>query len=162
MSDEIDKETITRKVTSNTISNTNTPVEQYRVSEQITTKVDDNNNAIGLILIILVPLALGAGIAAYFYYLNTRPAPTQIIVPRPTETIIDNKSTIIERNNTTTQEVQPATPQPAGKVEISVPEVAPQPIPTVTVTAQPQVVTPPPVPRATLQPQPTPAQSPNN
>ena len=70
MSDEIDKETITRKVTSNTISNTNTPVEQYRVSEQITTKVDDNNNAIGLILIILVPLALGAGIAAYFYYLT--------------------------------------------------------------------------------------------
>lgn len=125
MSDEIDKEITTRKVT----SDLNTPVEEYRVSEQRTTKVTDNSdNALGLVLVILIPLAIGGAVAAYFF--NNRPvAPTQIVVPSASEPVKDDKSTVIERNTTTIKEVAPSSPQVTPRVQVNVPAatVRPQP-----------------------------------
>lgn len=168
MSDEIEREEITtRKVTPLPHNSVN----GSRISEERTTKVTNDNGANGLVLGALLTLAVAGGAIAYF--LNNRPVTTQIVTPRPTDTIRENKSTVIERNNTTT--VQTATPQPTTttKVEIRVPEAttAPQPVapapvvpapvptPTVTATVQPQAVTP--VPSATpVQPQ-TPVPSAN-
>jgi hypothetical protein len=149
MSDEIDREITTRKVT----STPNNSVDGYSVSEQRTTKVNNDNSAIGLILGVLLTLGLGGG--AVVYYLNNRPATTQI-VPGPTNTVKENETTIIERNNTNTKEVNPATQQPVPKVEINVPAPAattsPQPVtPTPAATTSPQPVTP--TPAATAQPQ---------
>ena len=132
MSDEIDREITTKKVT----SHPNSSVEASRISEQRTTKVSSDNSSGGLILGILLTLAVGAGAFAYFMN-NNRPAPTQILVPG-TDTVRENKSTVIERNNTTTKEVAPATPQPTPKVEVNLP---------VTIT-QPAVPAAPPVPAA--------------
>ncbi len=127
MSDEIDREITTKKVT----SHPNNSVEGSRISEQRTTKVSSDSSSGGLILGILLTLAVGAGVVAYF--MNNRPAPTQQILVPGTDTVRENKSTVIERNNTTIKEVAPATPQPTPKVEVNLPPV--------TIT-QPPVVTP--------------------
>lgn len=150
MSDELDREITTRKVT----SNPNTSVDGYRVTEQQTSRVSNDNSA-GLIVGILLALGLGAG--AVIYYLNNRPAPSQILVPQIIKSepnvIRENKSTVIERNNSTTKEVTPARPQSVPTVQINVPAPAattpPQtttPVPTPKVTAQPQMATPIPTP----------------
>ncbi len=139
MSDQIDREITTKKAT----SNPNTSVDGYSVSEQRTTRVNNDNSSIGLILGILLTLGLGGG--AVLYYLNNRPATTQI-VPGPTNTVKE-KSTTIEHNNTTTKEVKPATQQPAPNVEINVPAPA--------ATTQPQPPSPVPAPSATTQSQTT-------
>ena len=158
MNEEIDREITTKKVTSNpnTPLNPNTSVEGYNVSEQRTTKVRNNNdNAVGLILIILVPLALGAAIAAYFFY--NRTPQTQIITPvsAPIDnTVKDNKSTVIERNNTVIREVAPATSQPTPTVQINVPPAAPQPAPRVQINVPPAAA-PAPAPTVTVQAQPS-------
>jgi hypothetical protein len=146
MSDEIDREIKTKRVS----SNPNNSADGYSVSEQRTTRVNNDNSAIGLILGVLLTLGLGGG--AFIYYLNNRPATTQI-VPGPTNTVRE-KSTTVENNNTTTKEVKPATQQPAPKVEINVPAPAattsPQSVtPTPAATTQPQTATP----AATAQPQ---------
>ncbi len=146
MSDEIDREITTRKVT----SNSNTPVNEYRVSEQRTSQVRNDDNSNGLILGILLVLAVGAGAAVYF--MNNRPAPTQILVPA-NNNVKENKSTVIERNNTTIREVAPATTQPTPRVEINVPSSAPQPAPRVEINV-------PPAPAVTTQPQPATTSSP--
>lgn len=137
MSEDFDKETTTRKVTSNT------PVNGYRVSEELTnTRASDQNSSNAVILGVLLFLAVGAG--AVIFYLSSRPAPTPVLVPSPVDTV---REKVIERNNTTIKEVTPAspqsTPQVTPRVEINVPAatVMPQPVapaPTVTVTAQPQ------------------------
>jgi hypothetical protein len=114
MSDEIDKEITTKKVT----SNPNNFDDGYRVSEQRTTSVSNDSSATGLILGIILTLAVGIGASVYFF--NNRPT-TPILVPSGTNTIKENKSTVIERNNTTTKEVNPAPPQAAPNVEINVP-----------------------------------------
>lgn len=143
MSDEIDREITTRKVT----STPNNSVDGYSVSEQRTTRVSNDNSAVGLIIGVLLTLGLGGG--AVLYYLNNRPATTQI-VPGPTNTIRE-KSTTVENNNTTTKEVKPATQQPSPNVEINVPAPA--------ATTQPQTETP----AATAQPQTTsPAPTPSS
>jgi hypothetical protein len=161
MSDEIDREEITtRKITPLPYNSVN----GSRISEERTTKATNDNGANGLVLGALLTLAVAGGAIAYF--MNNRPVTTQIVTPRPTDTIRENKSTVIERNNTTT--VQTATPQPTAttKVEINVPSSAPQPTPRVeinlpTVTAQPQpAVTAAPTPAATTQPQ-TPVATPS-
>ena len=155
MSDEIDKEITTRKVT----SDLNTPAEEYRVSEQRTTKVTSNNdNALGLVLVILIPLAIGSAIAAYFF--NSRQAPpTQIVVPSTSDAVKDNKSTVIERNNTTIKEVAPSSPQPTPRVQVNVPAstVQAQPrqaAPNPTIILQQQPANPAPAPTIILQQQP--------
>lgn len=160
MSDEIDRE-VTRKVT----SLPNNSVNGSRISEERTTRVSNNSTVNGLAIIVLLVLAASAGAIAYF--VNYRPTPTPILVPNANDTVKENKSTIIERNNTTIKEVSPATqqPQPTPKVEINLPPVTitqppavePIPAPRVTVTAQPQVVTPPVTPQATASPSPSPA-----
>ena len=152
MSDERDQE-ITRKVT----SRSNTPVNGYSTSEERTTKVSNDGSSNAVIVVVLLFLAVGAGAVAY--YLNTRPAPTPILVPSAVDTVKENKSTIIERNNTTIREVSPATPQPTPKVEITVQPQPVAPVPAVTVTAQP-TATPAATPKAAT---PTPTTgSPNN
>ena len=156
MSDERDKEITSRKVT----SNSNTPLSRYNTSEERTTKVKDDGSSNAVIIIVLLFLAVGAGAVAY--YLNNRPV-APILVPSAVDTVRENKSTIIERNNTTIKEVSPATSQPTPKVEITVqPQpVAPAPAPAVTVTAQP-TATPAATPKAAT-PSATPTTgSPNN
>ncbi len=155
MSDEIDREITARKVT----SDLNSPVNGYKVTEERTTRTTDNGSSNAVIVGVLMFLAIGAG--AVLYFLSSRPAPTPIIMPSPVGTVKENKSTIIERNNTTIRETSPATPQPVPKVEIiNVPAatVAPQPVapaPAVTVTAQPTVAPVPPAQTATPTPTPT-------
>ncbi|PZO36851.1 MAG: hypothetical protein DCF19_20170 [Pseudanabaena frigida] len=157
MSDEIDREITTKKVT----SRSNTPVNGYEVSEQRTSNVSDGNGANGLILGVLLALAVGGGAIAYF--MNNRPVPAQILVPGATNTVKENKSTVIERNNTTTKETNPATPQPTPTVDVNIPVTitqppsAPVPEPRATVTVQP--IVPVPAPKATTQPQATPSPS---
>ena len=156
MSDERDQETTRRKVT----SNSNTPTNGYSVSEERTTKVSNDGNSNAVIISVLLFLAIGGGTLAYF--LNNRPVPAPILVPSAADTVKENKSTIIERNNTTIREV-PASPQPVPKVEVNIPAATIQPVapaPTVTVTAQP-TATPVPVPKAvTPSASPTPTTSP--
>ena len=155
MPDEIDREVTTRKVT----SSPNTPSNEYSVSEQRTSQVRNDDNSNGLILGILLVLAVGTGAAAYFMN-NNRPAPTQILAPA-NNTVRENKSTVIERNNTTTREVAPATTQPAPNVEINVPSSAPQPAPRVEINVPPAPATTS-SPAATAQPQTTAAPRPTN
>ena len=124
MSDEINRESTTKKVT----SNSNTPM-------------SGDNSSSGLILGVLLTLFVGAGAVAYF--MNNRQAPTQILVPNATDTTKENKSTTIERSNTTIKEAAPTTSQPAPKVEINLPPAAIQPTPTPAATAQPQTMTSP-------------------
>jgi cytoskeletal protein RodZ len=157
MPDERDQEITSKKVT----SNSNAPLNRYSVSEERTTKVKDDGSSNAVIIVVLLFLAVGAGAVAYF--LNNRPAPTPILVPSAVDTVRENKSTIIERNNTTIKEVSPATSQSTPKVEITVqPQpVAPAPAPAVTVTAQP-TATPAATPKAAT-PSATPTTgSPNN
>ncbi len=118
MPEEIDQEVTTKKV----ISNSSTPVEGYSVSEQHSTKVNsDNSGALWLGVI----LSLGVAGAAAMYFLNDRPL-IPVIVPSPTNTVKD-KSTVIERNNTTIKEVAPAptTPPTTPNVEVNVPPSPP-------------------------------------
>ncbi len=159
MPNERDQEITSRKVT----SDSNTPVNGYRVTEEHKTRVNNDGSSSTVIVIVLLFLAVGGGAVAYF--LNNRPAPTPILVPSAVDTVKENKSTIIERNNTTIKEVSPATSQPTPKVEITVqPQpVAPAPAPAVTVTAQP-TATPAATPKA-VTPSATPmpnSGSPNN
>lgn len=156
MPDEIDREVTTRKVT----SNSNTPSNEYSVSEQRTSQVRNDDNSNGLILGILLVLAVGTGAAVYFMN-NNRPAPTQILAPA-NNTVRENKSTVIERNNTTTREVAPATTQPAPNVEINVPSSAPQPAPRVEINVPPAPATTSSPPAATAQPQTTASPRPTN
>jgi cytoskeletal protein RodZ len=156
MSDERDQE-ITRKVT----SSTNTPANGYSVSQERTTKVRNDGSSSAVIVVVLLFLAIGGGAIAYF--LNNRPAPTPVLIPSAVDTVKENKSTIIERNNTTIREVSPASPQATPTVEINIPAatvqpqpVAPAPAPAVTVTATPTPVA---TPKAAT---PTPTTSPNN
>ncbi|NUN66513.1 hypothetical protein HCU40_17550 [Pseudanabaena biceps] len=135
MSDERDQE-ITRKVT----SSSNTPPNGYSVSEERSTRVTNEGNSSAVVVAVLLFLAIGGGAIAYF--LNSRPAPTPILVPSAVDTVKENKSTIIERNNTTIREVSPASPQATPRVQINIPAatVQPQPVapaPAVTVTATP-------------------------
>ena len=155
MPDEIDREVTTRKVT----SSPNTPSNEYSVSEQRTSQVRNDDNSNGLILGILLVLAVGTGAAVYFMN-NNRPAPTQILAPA-NNTVRENKSTVIERNNTTTREVAPATTQPAPNVEINVPSSAPQPAPRVEINVPPAPATTS-SPAATAQPQTTASPRPTN
>lgn len=162
MPNEFDREISTRKVQ----SNPNTSIEEHRSSAQRITKLGNDNNAVGLILIILIPLAIGAGVAAYFLY-NNRPSSPQIVVPNANNTVKENKSTVIERSNTTIREVSPATPQPTPTVKINLPMTiteppAVTPVPKVTVTVQP-TTNPIATPKTTTQPQSTtPLPSPTN
>jgi len=134
MSDEIDREITTKRTMPNT---------EYKVSEQHTTRVRDDNSSTGLVLGVLLTLALGVGAGVYF--LNNRPAAT-IFVPGATNTIKENKSTVIERNNTTTKE----SPQAAPNVEVNIPPVV---VPKVEINV--------PTPAATTPaPQPTPTGTP--
>ncbi len=135
MSDEKEIETTTKKV----ISNSNTPVHEYRVSEERTSRV--GNNFTGLISGLLFALVLGVG--ASLYFLNLRSAST-IVLPGATNTVKENKSTTIERNNTNTKETAP---QPAPNVEVNVPAPA---VPKVEVNIPAPTVT---------APQPTPPNS---
>jgi hypothetical protein len=136
MSDQIDRETKTEEV----VPTPNSSVRGYKVSEQSTTRVNNDSSSAGIILGILLTLGLGVGAAAYFMN-NNRITPT-IVVPGATNTIKDNKSTVIERN--TTKEVTPATPQvapaapAAPRVEVNVPVINTPPQP-------PQIVNPAPV-----------------
>jgi uncharacterized protein HemX len=114
MSDEIDKEITTKKVT----SNPNRAADEYRVSEQRTTSVSNDSSSTGLILGIILTLALGVGASVYFF--NNRTI-TPVLVPNGTNTIKENNSTVIERNNSTTKEVTPSAPQSAPNVEVNVP-----------------------------------------
>ncbi len=152
MANEFDREISTNKVP----SNPNTSIEEQRSSAKRITKLGNDNNAVGLILVILIPLAIGAGVAAYFLY-NNRPSPPQIVVPNANNTVKENKSTVIERNNTTIREVSPATPQPTPTVEINLPVTiteppAVTPVPKVTVTVQP-TANPVATPKTITQPQ---------
>jgi hypothetical protein len=158
MSDEIDREVTSKKVT----SLPNNSVNGRRVSEQRTTRVTNDSSLTGVVIIVLLGLAVGAGAIAYFVNYRPVPAPAPILIPSANEPIKENKSTIIERNNTTIKEVSPAAPQPTPKVEINLPVITqppaaePVPAPRVTVTAQPQVVTP------TATPSASPSTSPAN
>ncbi len=150
MPDEIDREITTRKVN----SDLNSPVNGYKVSEEQRTRVTNDGSSNAVIVGVLMFLAIGAG--AVLYFLSSRPAPTPIIMPTPVGTVKEDKSTIIERNNTTIRETSPATPQPIPNIEVIVPTVAPQPVapaPAVTVTAQPTVA--PVAPAQTATPTPT-------
>jgi len=145
MHDEKEQEITSRKVT----HNSNTPVNGYRVSEQRTTKVGNDGSSGVVIIVVLLFLAVGGGAIAYF--LNNRPVPTPILVPSAVDSVKENKSTIIERNNTTIKEVSPASLQPTPKVEITLqPQPVAPPAPAVTVTAQPI-----PTPAVTVTAQPT-------
>jgi len=150
MSEEFDKETTTRKVT----SNSNTPVNGYNVTEEHTTRASDENTSNAVILGVLLFLAVGAG--AVIFFLNSRPAPSPVLVPSPVDTV---RERVIERNNTTIRETSPASPQATPRVEINVPSATvtaqPAPAPTVTVTAQPA-----PAPTATVTAQPVPITTP--
>ncbi len=117
MSDEIDREIITKKE----VSTPRSPSHGY-VSEQSTTRVSNDNSAGGLILGVLLTLALGIG--AGLYFLNNRTTPSPIVVPGATNTIKEKDSTVIERSNTTIKE--PSAPQPAPNVEVNVPAVVPK------------------------------------
>ncbi len=123
MSDEFDKEITTKKVS----TDANTTGEGYTVSKQRTTRVNNDSANTGLIFGILAILSLGVG--AGLYFMNNRPTPVQILAPATApatnQPAKENKSTIIERNNTTIREVQPAAPQPIPKVEVNVPAPAP-------------------------------------
>ncbi|AFY74079.1 hypothetical protein Syn7502_02057 [Synechococcus sp. PCC 7502] len=149
MDDE--KEITTRKVTSNPI----TPVDGYRVTEQTTSRARSDNSATGLVIAVLLILATGVG--AGLYYLNNRPSST-IVLPGATNIIKENKSTVIERNNTTTKDATPQTTpnvevnipaQPAPKVEVNVPPptvIVPKVdvnVPSTTTTTTPNFVVPP-------------------
>jgi hypothetical protein len=135
MSEERDQE-ITRKVT----SSSNIPVNGHSSSEERTTRVSNDGNSSAVIVAVLLFLAIGGGAIAYF--LNSRPTPTTIITPS-VDTVKENKSTIIERNNTTIREVSPASPQSTPRIDITVPAATVAPAPRVTVTATPTpVVTP--------------------
>lgn len=153
MSDEIEREVTSKKVT----SLPNNSVNGSRVSEQRTTKVTNDSSMTGVAIIVLLGLAVGAGAIAYF--LNTRPAPTPVLIPSATDTVKENKSTVIERNNTTIREVSPATPQPTPTVEINLPPVTitqpPAVAPAPAATTPPQAVTPAATPKVTAQPQTT-------
>jgi hypothetical protein len=160
MSDEIDREITNKRVTAN---NPNSSVDGYKVTQQRTTRVSNDNSAIGLILGVLLTLALG--VSAFLYYLNNRTAPAQILVPGATNTIRENKSTVIERNNTSTQESNPGrpptdikinVPSPAApKVEVTVP-VAPPKVDIINIPA-PAATTQPQTPLPTTSPAPEPA-----
>ena len=156
MSDEIDREITTKKVT----SNSNIPMNGYQVSEQRTSKSSDDNSSSGLILGVLLTLAVGAGAVAYF--MSNRPVATPILVPNATDTTKENKSTIIERNNSTIKEVAPATSQPAPKVEINVPPATTQPAPKIEINVPAATTQPTPTPAATAQPQTTTSPRPAN
>lgn len=123
MSDEFDKEITTKKVS----TDANTTGEGYTVSKQRTTRVNNDSANTGLIFGILALLSLGVG--AGLYFMNNRPTPVQILAPATApaanQPAKENNPTIIERNNTTIREVQPAAPQPTPKVEINVPAPAP-------------------------------------
>ena len=157
MSEEIDREVTTKKVTSLPNNSTN----GSRVSEQRTTRVTNDSSLSGVVIIVLAGLAIGAGAIAYF--LNNRPVPTPVLIPSATDTVKENKSTVIERNNTTIREVSPATPQPTPTVEINLPPVtitqppaAPAPratTPMATTAPAPQTVAPTANPQVTTQPQ---------
>jgi|JFJP01.1.fsa_nt_gi cytoskeletal protein RodZ len=157
MSEEIDREVTSKKVT----SLPNNSMNGSRISEQRTTKVANDVSGNGLVIIGLLALAIGAGAIAYF--VNYRPAPTPVLIPNATDTVKENKSTVIERNNTTIREVSPATPEPTPTVEINVPvtitqppAAAPVPAPRVTTpmaTTAPQPVAPTATPQVTTQPQ---------
>lgn len=141
MSDEIDREITTKRVS----SNPNNSVDGYSVSEQRTTRANNDNSAVGLIIGVLLTLGLGGG-AVIYYLNNNRPAPAQIVVPGPSNTVRE-KSTTVENNNTTTKEVEPAKQQPTPNVEINVPAPAATtqpvpPVPTPAATTQPQTATP--------------------
>jgi len=152
MSDEFDKEITTKKVS----SGANMTGEGHTVSKQRTTRVNNDNANTGLIFGILAILSLGVG--AGLYFMSNRPTPVQILAPATNQPAKENKSTIIERNNTTIREVQPATPQPIPKVEINVPAPAPAAIIVNPPAAAPAPVATP-VPKATAPastPTPTP------
>jgi hypothetical protein len=151
MPDEIEREITSKKVT----SLPNNSVNGSRVSEQRTTRVNNDSSMAGVVIIVLLGLAVGAGAIAYF--LNTRPTPTPVLIPSATDTVKENKSTVIERNNTTIREVSPATPQPTPTVEINLPPVTiTQPTAVAPVaTTPPQAVTPAATPKVTAQPQTT-------
>jgi len=139
MSNENDREIKTDKIT----SNPNTPVEQYTREERSSTVTSDSGSS-GLIVGLV--LALAAGLGASMYFLNNRPT-VPVVVPGANNTIKE-KSTVIERNNTTVKEPAPSVPQSAPNVEVNVP---PQPAPNVDINlptpATPsQPVTPDPVP----------------
>jgi hypothetical protein len=107
--------------------------------------------------VVLLFLALGGGAIAFF--LNNRPI-TPVLVPNAVDTVKENKSTIIERNNTTIKEVNPATPQATPTIQINVPAATSQPVapaPRVTVTAQPTATA---TPKA-ITPSPTATPTPN-
>lgn len=130
MSDEIDREVTTKKVT----QIPNNSVNGSKISEHRTTRVANDNTSNGLIVGILLALAVGAGAFAYFV---NRPASIQPILVPGNDTIRENKSTVIERNNTTT--VAPATPQPTPTVEIKIPVTITQP-PVAAPTATPKAI----------------------
>lgn len=148
MSDEIEREVTSKKVS----SLPNNSVNGSRVSEQRTTRVTNESSTTGVVIIVLLGLAVGAGSIAYF--LNSRPVPTPVLIPSATDTVKENKSTTIERNNTTIREVSPATPQPTPTVEINLPvTITPPPAvaPAPTATTPPQAVTPVATPKAQTQ-----------
>jgi len=151
MSDEFDKE-ITKKVS----SDANTTGEGYTVSKQRATRVNNDNANTGLIFGILAILSLGVG--ASLYFMSNRPTPVQILAPATNEPAKENKSTIIERNNTTIREVQPAAPQPIPKVQVNVPAPAAIIVNPPSATPVPAATTPTPPPKtATPSPASTPA-----
>jgi hypothetical protein len=153
MSDDMDKKITSRKVT----SLSNDPLNRGKISEERSTKVSNNhdNNATGVIVFVVLAFAVGAGAIAYFVY--NRPAPTPILVPSAVDTVKENKSTVIERNNTTIREVSPATPQTTPKVEVNFPIIiSPAPaVVTPQASPQPQATTAPVAP-----PKPTPTPTP--
>jgi hypothetical protein len=101
----------------------------------------------------VVALAIGAGAIAYF--LNTRPEPTPIVLPRATDTLKENK-TIIERSTTKEVSPAPATSQITPKIDVTLPPVTitqpPAPAPTTTIMIQPEPVAPVTPPQTTTQP----------
>ncbi|MEI6330922.1 MAG: hypothetical protein WCP16_16900 [Pseudanabaena sp. ELA645] len=152
MSDEIDRE-IREVTTKNVTPLPNSSVNGSRLSEQRTTQVSSDNTSNGVILGIVVALAIGAGAIAYF--LNTRPEPTPIVLPRATDTLKENK-TIIERSTTKEVSPAPATSQITPKIDVTLPPVTitqpPAPAPTTTIMIQPEPVAPVTPPQTTTQP----------
>ena len=151
MSDEIDREI--REVTTQKVPPLpNSSVNGSRISEQRTTQVRDDNSSNGVILGVVIVLAIGAGAIAYF--LNTRPQPTPIVLPRATDTLKENK-TVIERS--TTKEVTPAPAQTVPKIDVTIPpatitqppDIIISPAPTTTIMIQPEPVA---TPKATTPP----------
>ena len=152
MHDEKEQEITSKKVT----HNSNTPVNGYRVSEERTTKVNNDGISGAVVFTVILFFAVGGGAVAYF--LNNCPSTTPILVPSAVDTVRENKSTVIERNNTTVKEVSPATVQPTPKVEVTVQPQPAAPAPAITVTAQP--VAPAPAVTVTAQPTATPSTTP--